>query len=64
MLGLHRLPRGIGRRSGHVSQHLLRELEHSFAVSEDLEDKKTAAIGWEPAETATRIIAEAIGRAR
>ncbi len=47
-----------------VPQHLLKELEHFFAVYKDLEDKKTAAIGWEPADTAARIIAEAIDRAR
>jgi inorganic pyrophosphatase len=39
-----------------VPDHTLRELEHFFAVYKDLEDKKTAALGWQPAAAALDII--------
>jgi inorganic pyrophosphatase len=39
--------------------HLRRELEHFFAVYKELEDKKTAALGWRGVEEAERIIAAA-----
>lgn len=45
-----------------VPPHTLRELEHFFAVYKDLEDKKTAALGWEPAAIATEIVAAARAR--
>lgn len=47
---------------GDVPGHLLRELEHFFAVYKDLEDKKTAALGWEPASKAEEIIGAALQR--
>ena len=39
-----------------VPSHLLRELEHFFTVYKDLEEKKTAAIGWRPAREARSVI--------
>ena len=39
-----------------VPSHLLRELEHFFTVYKDLEEKKTAAIGWRPAREAYSVI--------
>jgi inorganic pyrophosphatase len=39
-----------------VPDHTLRELEHFFAVYKDLEDKKTAALGWQSAAAALDII--------
>lgn len=45
-----------------VPQHLLRELEHFFAVYKDLEDKKTATFGWRSAEEATVVIDDALER--
>lgn len=42
-----------------LDAHLKRELEHFFQVYKELEDKKTAAIGWLDREQALRIIAEA-----
>lgn len=38
--------------------HLRRELEHFFQVYKELEDKKTAALGWIGAEEAKTIIAK------
>jgi inorganic pyrophosphatase len=37
---------------GDIPDHLLKELEHFFAIYKDLEDKKTAVKGWRPAEEA------------
>jgi inorganic pyrophosphatase len=45
-----------------VPPHLLKEIEHFFAVYKDLEEKKTAVHGWEGAPQARAIIAEARGR--
>jgi inorganic pyrophosphatase len=42
-----------------VPTHLLKELEHFFSVYKDLEEKKTATLGWRPAEEAAAIIAAA-----
>ncbi|NND13892.1 MAG: inorganic diphosphatase [Acidimicrobiia bacterium] len=42
-----------------VPAHMLRELEHFFAVYKDLEDKKTATIGWQPLADALTIIEQA-----
>lgn len=42
-----------------VPDHLVRELEHFFAVYKDLEDKKTASHGWRSLEGALEIIAAA-----
>ena len=39
--------------------HLRRELEHFFAVYKELEDKKTAVLGWRGVDEAHRIIAAA-----
>jgi inorganic pyrophosphatase len=39
-----------------IPHHLLNELEHFFQVYKDLEDKKTAAIGWLPAAEAIAAI--------
>lgn len=45
-----------------VPAHLLRELEHFFSIYKDLEDKKTAAIGWRSAAEAVATIQEARAR--
>lgn len=42
-----------------VPDHLLRELEHFFAVYKDLEGKKTAVEGWQDAEEAFSAIERA-----
>ncbi len=42
-----------------VPAHLLKELEHFFSVYKDLEEKKTATLGWRPAGEAVAIIAAA-----
>jgi inorganic pyrophosphatase len=39
-----------------VPSHLLRELEHFFTVYKDLEEKKTATLGWRPALDAYSVI--------
>ncbi|MDJ0953479.1 MAG: inorganic diphosphatase [Acidimicrobiia bacterium] len=39
-----------------VPPHLLMELEHFFSVYKDLEEKKTATLGWQPAREANAII--------
>jgi len=39
-----------------VPGHLLKELEHFFTVYKDLEDKKTASHGWQPAADARVVI--------
>ncbi len=39
-----------------VPPHLLMELEHFFSVYKDLEEKKTATLGWQPAGEARAII--------
>ena len=51
---------------GDVPEHLLAELEHFFAVYKELEDKKTATLGWRPAAEAFETIERALesGRAR
>ncbi len=46
-----------------VPAHLLKELEHFFSVYKDLEEKKTAALGWRPASEAFEIIAAAYAAA-
>src|SRR5919106_416814 len=42
-----------------VPAHLLRELEHFFAIYKDLEDKKTAVKGWRDASEALQVIEKA-----
>lgn len=46
-----------------VPAHLLKELEHFFAVYKDLEEKKTATLGWEDAPAARRVIDRAVNAA-
>ncbi len=46
-----------------LPRHILQELEHFFEVYKDLEEKKTAAIGWRSVDEAQRIIDEAYARA-
>lgn len=41
-----------------VPPHLLKEIEHFFAVYKELEKKKTGVEGWEDRESAIRIIKE------
>lgn len=58
------VPDGDPRWSGvadvdDLDVHLRRELEHFFEVYKALEDKKTAALGWQGAADALRIIAAA-----
>lgn len=43
-----------------VPPHLLREFEHFFAVYKDLEDKKTATLGWSGVDDAHRVIESAL----
>ncbi len=45
-----------------IPAHLLKELEHFFAVYKDLEETKTATVGFEDADAAIRVI-EAAQRA-
>lgn len=42
-----------------VPEHLLRELEHFFAVYKELEDKKTATLGWQDVASAEATIERA-----
>jgi inorganic pyrophosphatase len=45
-----------------VPPHMLRELEHFFSVYKDLEEEKTATMGWRPVAEALGVI-EAARRA-
>jgi len=47
-----------------VPEHLLRELEHFFAVYKELEKKKTATLGWRSATEAMETIERAQAAAR
>jgi inorganic pyrophosphatase len=47
-----------------VPAHLLKELEHFFAVYKDLEDKKTATRGWRSAAEAITTIERAVAQGR
>lgn len=47
-----------------VPAHLLKEVEHFFAVYKDLEDKKTVVQGWEPRASAERVVEESRQRFR
>lgn len=47
-----------------VPPHLLKEIEHFFAVYKDLEEKKTGVEGWEDREAAIKIIKDAQARFR
>lgn len=42
-----------------VPPHLLKEIEHFFAVYKDLEEKKTGVEGWQDLDAALQIINEA-----
>ena len=46
-----------------VPAHLLREFEHFFAVYKDLEDKKTATLGWSGVDEAHEVIERAVAAA-
>ncbi len=52
------------RELADLPPHLLKELEHFFAVYKDLEEKKTAVLGWRPASEANAIIQAARTAAR
>lgn len=39
-----------------VPPHLLKEIEHFFAIYKELEEKKTGVEGWEDRESAIRIV--------
>jgi inorganic pyrophosphatase len=45
-----------------VPPHLLKEIEHFFAVYKDLEEKKVGVEGWEGREAALKIITESQDR--
>ncbi|HET9948984.1 MAG TPA: inorganic diphosphatase [Longimicrobiales bacterium] len=45
-----------------VPPHFLDEVRHFFAVYKDLEGKRVHTIGWEPRETAERLVCEAMER--
>lgn len=47
-----------------VPPHLLKEIEHFFAVYKDLEEKKVGVEGWEDREAALKVIAESQHRYR
>lgn len=47
-----------------VPSHILRELEHFFTVYKELEEKKTAALGWHSREEAEGVIERAYEAAR
>jgi inorganic pyrophosphatase len=47
-----------------VPPHLLKEIEHFFAIYKELEEKKTGVEGWEDLPTALKIIEEAEERYR
>ncbi len=44
--------------------HLLKEIEHFFAIYKDLEEKKTGVEGWEDTDAALRVIRDAQDRYR
>mgnify|MGYP001394473890 CR=1 FL=1 len=52
------------RRLEDVPPHLLREMQHFFSVYKELEEKKTAAIGWRGLDETRTVIAAARARAR
>ena len=45
-----------------VAPHLLREIEHFFAVYKQLEDKTVEVVGWREAEIGRDVMAEALVR--
>ena len=47
-----------------VPPHLLKEIEHFFAIYKELEAKKTGVEGWEDRESAVKIINESYQRYR
>ena len=47
-----------------VPPHLLKEIEHFFAVYKELEKKKTGVEGWEDLEAAIKVIQESRERFR
>lgn len=47
-----------------VPPHLLKEIEHFFAIYKDLEEKKTGVEGWEDLNAAMKVIRESQHRYR
>lgn len=45
-----------------LAGHLLREIEYFFDVYKELEDKETAALGWEDVDRARAVLMESVGR--
>jgi inorganic pyrophosphatase len=45
-----------------VPPHLLKEIEHFFAIYKELEEKKTGVEGWEDRDAAIRVIEESRAR--
>ncbi len=50
---------GKVRSLDEVPAHLLAEMDHFFRVYKDLEDRKTATLGWRGVEEALQVIAAA-----
>jgi len=50
---------GSVRSLDDLPRHLLREFEHFFGVYKDLEDMKTAILGWEGPEQAVAVLTAA-----
>ncbi|GAB4462727.1 MAG: inorganic diphosphatase [Armatimonadaceae bacterium] len=46
------------RRLGHISEHILREIEHFFDVYKTLEEKQVIVEGWRDVETAQEMIVQ------
>ncbi|HET7585130.1 MAG TPA: inorganic diphosphatase [Gemmatimonadaceae bacterium] len=45
-----------------IAQHVLKEVEHFFAVYKDLEGKRVEILGWEKSERAMALVSAAIKR--
>jgi inorganic pyrophosphatase len=44
------------RRLSHVSEHILKEIEHFFDVYKTLEEKEVTILGWQDVETAQQMV--------
>ena len=44
------------RRLSHVSEHILKEIEHFFDVYKTLEEKAVEVLGWQDLETALQMV--------
>ncbi|HSM02878.1 MAG TPA: inorganic diphosphatase [Acidimicrobiia bacterium] len=53
---------GTIRSIDELPSHLLREFEHFFSVYKDLEDMKTAALGWKGPDDALKVLETAGAR--